>query len=141
VHQADKRRRLRRSRLIALALLPLLAMLLLVSGCLKTVYPRFAGVQFSAEAALMGGVADWFAVVALFRHSLGLPPPYTAIVPRNIRTRARPIRGAELPYTRNNRAVTTRSQTISNMRFARTSRSGCAASPNASKPMRRGRSG
>jgi uncharacterized membrane-anchored protein YjiN (DUF445 family) len=79
----DKRMRLRRSRLIALALLPLMAVLLLVSGRLKTVYPQFAGVQFFAEASLIGGLADWFAVVALFRHPLGLPLPHTAIVPRN----------------------------------------------------------
>jgi uncharacterized membrane-anchored protein YjiN (DUF445 family) len=81
--ETDKRRRLRHSRLIALALLALTAMLLLVSGRLKTVYPQFAAVQFFAEAALIGGLADWFAVVALFRPPLGLPLPHTAIVPRN----------------------------------------------------------
>ncbi|HZF84236.1 MAG TPA: DUF445 family protein, partial [Burkholderiaceae bacterium] len=36
-----------------------------------------------AEAAMVGAIADWFAVVALFRHPLGLPIPHTAIVPRN----------------------------------------------------------
>ena len=36
-----------------------------------------------AEAGLIGGVADWFAVTALFRRPLGLPIPHTAIVPRN----------------------------------------------------------
>jgi uncharacterized membrane-anchored protein YjiN (DUF445 family) len=36
-----------------------------------------------AEAALVGGLADWFAVTALFRHPLGLPIPHTAIIPRN----------------------------------------------------------
>lgn len=36
-----------------------------------------------AEAALVGALADWFAVVALFRHPLGLPIPHTAILPRN----------------------------------------------------------
>lgn len=36
-----------------------------------------------AEAAMVGGLADWFAVVALFRHPLGLPIPHTAIVPRS----------------------------------------------------------
>lgn len=39
--------------------------------------------QAFAEAALVGGLADWFAVVALFRHPLGVPIPHTAIVPRN----------------------------------------------------------
>lgn len=37
----------------------------------------------AAEAAVIGGLADWFAVTALFRHPLGLPIPHTAIVPRN----------------------------------------------------------
>ena len=79
----DKRRQLRRGRLIALTLLPLMTVLLFVGGQLKSTYPSFAGVQFFAEASLIGGLADWFAVVALFRHPLGLPLPHTAIVPRN----------------------------------------------------------
>src|SRR4051812_24890957 len=33
------------------------------------------------EAALVGGLADWFAVTALFRHPLGIPIPHTAIIP------------------------------------------------------------
>jgi uncharacterized membrane-anchored protein YjiN (DUF445 family) len=37
----------------------------------------------AAEAGVVGGLADWFAVTALFRHPLGLPIPHTAIVPRN----------------------------------------------------------
>jgi uncharacterized membrane-anchored protein YjiN (DUF445 family) len=36
-----------------------------------------------AEAAMVGGLADWFAVTALFRHPLGLPIPHTAIIPRS----------------------------------------------------------
>jgi len=36
-----------------------------------------------AEAAMVGGLADWFAVTALFRHPLGVPIPHTAIIPRN----------------------------------------------------------
>lgn len=43
--------------------------------------PAFAWVQAFAEAALVGGLADWFAVTALFRHPLGLPIPHTAIIP------------------------------------------------------------
>jgi uncharacterized membrane-anchored protein YjiN (DUF445 family) len=38
-------------------------------------------VEAAAEAAMVGGVADWFAVTALFRHPLGIPIPHTAIVP------------------------------------------------------------
>jgi uncharacterized membrane-anchored protein YjiN (DUF445 family) len=46
--------------------------------------PRGWGfVKAFAEAAMVGGLADWFAVTALFRHPLGLPIPHTAIIPRN----------------------------------------------------------
>src|SRR5689334_7844171 len=37
-------------------------------------------VQAAAEGGMVGGLADWFAVVALFRHPLGIPIPHTAIV-------------------------------------------------------------
>ncbi|WP_423456811.1 DUF445 domain-containing protein [Ottowia sp. VDI28] len=48
--------------------------------------PRHAAwgyVAAFAEAAMVGAIADWFAVVALFRHPLGLPIPHTAIIPEN----------------------------------------------------------
>jgi len=48
--------------------------------------PRHAGWGYlaaAAEAAMIGALADWFAVVALFRHPLGLPIPHTAIIPDN----------------------------------------------------------
>ena len=38
-------------------------------------------IRATAEAAMVGGVADWFAVTALFRHPLGIPIPHTAILP------------------------------------------------------------
>ncbi len=44
-------------------------------------HPWLAWVRAFSEAALVGGIADWFAVTALFRHPLGLPIPHTAIVP------------------------------------------------------------
>lgn len=40
-------------------------------------------VRATAEASMIGGLADWFAVVALFRHPLGIPIPHTAIIPRS----------------------------------------------------------
>ncbi len=46
-------------------------------------YPWMEIVRAFSEAALVGALADWFAVTALFRHPLGLPIPHTAIVPRN----------------------------------------------------------
>ena len=46
-------------------------------------YPWLDFVRAFAEAAAVGALADWFAVVAMFRHPLGLPIPHTAIIPRN----------------------------------------------------------
>ena len=46
-------------------------------------HPAWGYVNAFAEAAMVGGLADWFAVTALFRHPLGLPIPHTAIVPSN----------------------------------------------------------
>jgi uncharacterized membrane-anchored protein YjiN (DUF445 family) len=43
----------------------------------------WAWVSAFAEAAMVGALADWFAVVALFRHPLGVPVPHTAILPAN----------------------------------------------------------
>jgi uncharacterized membrane-anchored protein YjiN (DUF445 family) len=40
-------------------------------------------VRAASEAALIGGIADWFAVTALFRHPLGVPIPHTALIPRS----------------------------------------------------------
>ena len=40
-------------------------------------------VKAASEAALIGGIADWFAVTALFRHPLGIPIPHTALIPRS----------------------------------------------------------
>ncbi|MGH6781322.1 MAG: DUF445 domain-containing protein, partial [Sphingomonadaceae bacterium] len=45
--------------------------------------PAWGYLRAFAEAAMVGGLADWFAVTALFRHPLGLPIPHTAIIPRN----------------------------------------------------------
>jgi uncharacterized membrane-anchored protein YjiN (DUF445 family) len=46
-------------------------------------HPSVGYIKAFAEAAMVGGLADWFAVTALFRHPLGLPIPHTAIIPRN----------------------------------------------------------
>jgi uncharacterized membrane-anchored protein YjiN (DUF445 family) len=81
--QRDKRGRLRRMRLLATLLLVAMAVLLVGSVAFKPFYPWLSWVEAFAEAAVVGAVADWFAVVALFRHPLGLPIPHTAIVPRN----------------------------------------------------------
>lgn len=72
-----------RMRLIAGGLLVAMAVLFVVSRSLVAVHPAWGFVRSFAEAAMVGGLADWFAVTALFRHPLGLPIPHTAIVPRN----------------------------------------------------------
>jgi len=81
--EAALRRTLRRNRLFATALLALAAVIFL--GVSAVPQPGFwlALVRAGAEAALVGGLADWFAVTALFRHPLGLPFPRTAIIPAN----------------------------------------------------------
>ncbi|MFN3435235.1 MAG: DUF445 family protein, partial [Sphingomonas sp.] len=72
-----------RMRLIAGGLLLAMAALFLASRQLSGTHPAWGFVQAFSEAAMVGGLADWFAVTALFRHPLGLPIPHTAIVPRN----------------------------------------------------------
>ena len=72
-----------RMRRVAGLLLVLMAMLFFVSRALVGQHPAWGFVRSFAEAAMIGGLADWFAVTALFRHPLGLPIPHTAIVPRN----------------------------------------------------------
>ena len=76
--------------------LPLILLLLVTAGFIAT---ALAGSRWGlegqavplwlvclraiCEAAMVGALADWFAVTALFRHPLGLPIPHTAIIPRN----------------------------------------------------------
>jgi len=70
-------------RIIATGLLVAMAGLYLLAGALTPRHPAWGFVRSFAEAAMVGGLADWFAVTALFRHPLGLPIPHTAIIPRN----------------------------------------------------------
>ena len=74
-------RRLRRTRLFATALLAVMAVIFIGTTWLATPSPYVGAIRAFAEAALVGGLADWFAVTALFRRPLGLPIPHTAIVP------------------------------------------------------------
>jgi uncharacterized membrane-anchored protein YjiN (DUF445 family) len=57
------------------------AVLFLVASWYQARFPWLSYVRAFAEAAMVGGIADWFAVTALFRHPLGIPIPHTAIVP------------------------------------------------------------
>ncbi|HEX9461102.1 MAG TPA: DUF445 domain-containing protein [Alphaproteobacteria bacterium] len=78
-----QRRALRRNRAAATTLL-----LVMVGGYIATAMVTapdvwLALIHATAEAGVVGGLADWFAVTALFRRPLGLPIPHTAIIPRN----------------------------------------------------------
>jgi len=70
-------------KVVATGLLILMAVVFMAARALQPQYPWIVYVKSFAEAAMVGGLADWFAVTALFRHPLGLPIPHTAIIPRN----------------------------------------------------------
>ena len=70
-------------KIAATGLLVVMAALFFATRAYEDQYPALAWVKAFAEAAMVGGLADWFAVTALFRHPLGLPIPHTAIIPRN----------------------------------------------------------
>ena len=74
---------LKKTRTLATGLLVLMAMLFAVARSFQPRFPVLSFVAAFAEAAMVGGLADWFAVTALFRAPLGLPIPHTAIIPRN----------------------------------------------------------
>lgn len=74
---------LRRMRIVATGLLVAMAIVYALTRAQAAVVPWIGFVNAFAEAAMVGGLADWFAVTALFRHPLGLPIPHTAIIPRN----------------------------------------------------------
>ncbi|WP_052190736.1 DUF445 domain-containing protein [Chitinibacter sp. ZOR0017] len=83
---ASKTQRLASMKHRATGLLVLMAALLLWMIWLRSLYPHWGWlgyIEAFAEAALVGGLADWFAVTALFRQPLNLPIPHTAIIPKN----------------------------------------------------------
>ena len=81
--EAALRRALRRNRAVATGILGVAAIVFLATSAVPGQNFWVALVRAGAEAALVGGLADWFAVTALFRHPLGMPIPRTAIVPKN----------------------------------------------------------
>ena len=70
-------------KLLATGMLVLMACVYVSTRVIGPVHPAIGFIKAFAEAAMVGGLADWFAVTALFRHPLGLPIPHTAIIPRN----------------------------------------------------------
>ncbi|MFT4298716.1 MAG: DUF445 domain-containing protein [Aeromicrobium sp.] len=76
---AERRRSLRRMRLVATSLLVVTAVIFVLT---RDAEGALGYVNAAAEAAMVGALADWFAVTALFKHPLGLPIPHTAIIPK-----------------------------------------------------------
>ena len=79
----EKQLQLDRMKRRATALLAFSATVFGIALWYEGAYPWIGYVRATAEAAIVGGLADWFAVTALFRHPLGIPIPHTAIVPAN----------------------------------------------------------
>jgi uncharacterized membrane-anchored protein YjiN (DUF445 family) len=65
----------------ATGLLVLMGVVFVAAWILESAHPWLGYVRATAEAGLVGGVADWFAITALFRRPLNLPIPHTAIIP------------------------------------------------------------
>ena len=82
-NEAEKVAALRRVKTIATLSLVACVAVFLTARSFQADYPWLSFVAAFAEAAAIGGLADWYAVVALFRRPLGLPIPHTAIVPSN----------------------------------------------------------
>ncbi|MCF4005796.1 DUF445 family protein [Corynebacterium uropygiale] len=84
--EAERRRTLRRHKAFVTGLLIIAAIIFLSCSWWQHEHADAAVwvgyVRAAAEAGMVGGLADWFAVTALFRHPMGLPIPHTALIPR-----------------------------------------------------------
>ncbi|WP_022889476.1 DUF445 domain-containing protein [Agromyces italicus] len=79
---AERLAALRRMKRVATSLLLVAAAVFAVSFALQDEFAWLGYVRAAAEGAMVGAIADWFAVTALFRHPLGIPIPHTAIIPK-----------------------------------------------------------
>jgi uncharacterized membrane-anchored protein YjiN (DUF445 family) len=77
----ERQRQLVRMKRRATGLLVFMGAVFVVARILEPSHPWLGYIRATAEASLVGGVADWFAITALFRHPLNLPIPHTAIIP------------------------------------------------------------
>ncbi|MBI1759276.1 MAG: DUF445 domain-containing protein [Actinobacteria bacterium] len=82
VDDRDRLRRLRRAKALAGGLLVVAALIFILTLRVPQPAPWVGFLRAGAEASMIGALADWFAVTALFRHPLGLPIPHTAIIPQ-----------------------------------------------------------
>lgn len=83
MHEKEQAIQLGKTRRLATGLLVAMAVLFVVARLFQPRYSYLSFVSAFAEAAMVGALADWFAVTALFRSPLGLPIPHTSIIPRN----------------------------------------------------------
>jgi uncharacterized membrane-anchored protein YjiN (DUF445 family) len=81
VDEAVRQKQLDRMKRRATGLLVGAVVLFVITRALESRFPWLGIVRAMAEAGMVGGLADWFAVTALFRRPLGLPIPHTAIIP------------------------------------------------------------
>ena len=83
IHKEDPNKQIQLDRMKrrATGLLIGASALFVVTLLLESRFPWLGFVRATAEAAMVGGLADWFAITALFRHPLGIPIPHTAIIP------------------------------------------------------------
>ncbi len=74
---------LKKTKLLATGLFLVMVLFFIISTIFENKFFFLAYVKAFSEAAMVGALADWFAVVALFRYPLGLKIPHTAIIPKN----------------------------------------------------------
>jgi uncharacterized membrane-anchored protein YjiN (DUF445 family) len=79
--EEEKRARLIQMKRVATGLLVFATVVFGVTSVFEARYPWLGYIRATAEAAMVGAIADWFAVTALFRYPLGIPIPHTAIIP------------------------------------------------------------
>jgi uncharacterized membrane-anchored protein YjiN (DUF445 family) len=77
----EKQRQLDRMKRRATGLLVAMGGVFVATSAFEARYPWLGYLRATAEASMVGGVADWFAITALFRHPLNIPIPHTAILP------------------------------------------------------------
>ncbi|MBT8142912.1 MAG: DUF445 domain-containing protein [Gammaproteobacteria bacterium] len=81
-NEEQQAQRLRRMKFVATGLLLLMAVIFVLTHYYRAEWPWLSYVRAFSEAAMIGAIADWFAVTALFKHPLGIPIPHTAIIPK-----------------------------------------------------------
>jgi uncharacterized membrane-anchored protein YjiN (DUF445 family) len=79
-NEAQRRRDLAKMKAVAAGALVVAAIVFVLARLFEGEYPWLGYIRATAEASVVGGLADWFAVTALFRHPMGIPIPHTAIM-------------------------------------------------------------